>query len=71
MDNKQYDVLDVLNILSFLIGVKNLEENVSQTDVTKLVNTAINDIHEHLKMQDQKIDKILEAVSNDENKEIC
>ena len=47
--------LDVLSILSFFIGVQNLDMNVE-------------DIHIHLQKQDEKIDHIIEVIENDKDK---
>lgn len=64
--NKQLDFLDTLNIMSFVIGLMNLDENMTQGDKQELMqelsNKAellLNEIHSHLKEQDKKIDKIL------------
>lgn len=71
MDNKQIDILDLLNILSFVIGVKNLNENLSQNTAGDLLSAAVKEIHDHLSEQDRKIDLILEKLGvdyNDQNK---
>ena len=73
MDNKQLDILDILNILSFVIGVKNLNENLSQNTARDLLSVAVKEIHDHLSEQDRKIDLILEKLGvdyNDQNKEV-
>lgn len=73
MDNKQLDILDLLNILSFVIGVKNLNENLSQNTAGDLLSSAVKEIHDHLSKQDRKIDLILEKLGvdyNDQNKEV-
>lgn len=73
MDNKQLDILDILNILSFVIGVKNLNENLSQNTAEDLLSSAVKEIHDHLSEQDRKIDLILKKLGvdyNDENKEV-
>lgn len=73
MDNKQIDILDLLNILSFIIGVKNLNENLSQNTAGDLLSAAVKEIHEHLSEQDRKIDLILEKLGvdyNDQNKKV-
>ena len=64
--NKQLDFLDTLNIMSFVIGLMNLDENMTQGDKQELMqelsNKAellLNEIHSHLEEQDKKIDKIL------------
>lgn len=59
---KGFDVLDALAIISFLIGVRNYEENVDQTTVQNAVQTAVDLINEHLESQDTKIDKIIEML---------
>lgn len=66
--NEKVDVLDMLSILSFYIGLKNLDENITQNDLQELVNNAIKDIHTHLEEQDKKIDRILEVINYDKNK---
>lgn len=73
MDDRQFDILDILNILSFIIGVKNLNENLSQNTAGDLLSVAVKEIHGHLSKQDKKIDLILKKLGvdyNDENKEI-
>lgn len=65
--NNQYEFLDILAIIGFVVGLANYNENVNQTEIQKIVNQAITDIHEHLKMQDDKIDKILEVMNNENN----
>lgn len=72
-DKQQFDILDILNILSFIIGVKNLNENLSQNTAGDLLSVAVKEIHGHLSKQDKKIDLILKKLGvdyNDENKEI-
>ena len=65
-DNRQLSFLDLLNVLSFLIGVENLEENLTQGDkqdlqhdLTVTAEKLLTEIHAHLEAQDKKIDKIL------------
>lgn len=69
MDNKQLDILDILNILSFVIGVKNLNENLSQNTAEDLLSSAVKEIHDHLSEQDRKIDLILKKLGVDYNDE--
>lgn len=66
--NRQYDLLDVLNILSFVIGLLNYNENLTQNDKQELLEelnnqtaTLLEEIHAHLKEQDIKIEEILNA----------
>lgn len=66
--NEKIDVLDMLSILSFYIGIKNLDENINQNDLQEALNKAIEDIHSHLKEQDKRLERI-EVLLNDQNKE--
>ena len=68
MNKQQYDLLDVLNILSFVIGLLNYDENLTQNDKQELLEeldnqttTLLEEIHAHLKEQDIKIEEILNA----------
>lgn len=70
-DNQQLDFLDLLNILSFVIGILNYQENLTQSDKQELLHkvdedtqTAIQEIHNHLQMQDDKIDKIINILED-------
>lgn len=58
----------MLSILSFYIGIKNLDENINQNDLQEMLNTAIEDIHTHLEEQDKRLERI-EVLLNDQNKE--
>ena len=73
MDNKNFDFLDIITIMSFAIGLealdlakKNLEENRQQTDDTHKI---LKDLQEHLNRQDEilaKQDKILYKLNGKE-----
>lgn len=56
------NVLDAIAAISFVIGVANYQENVSQSDVQDLVQNALRDLHNHLEQQDKKIDEILDIL---------
>lgn len=45
MDNQQWDLLDLISILSFVIGLENLELNTKQ----------VNDLQDHLSRQDNNL----------------
>ena len=71
-ENGEFTFLDMLNILSFLIGTMNLNENLTQGDKQDLLeefstkaDILLKEIHSHLEKQDNKLDKILEDLSND------
>lgn len=53
------NVLDTMAIISFLVGIANYQENISQSDVQDLLQNALRDLHSHLEKQDEKIDEIL------------
>ena len=59
-------LLDVLNVVSFLIGVANYNENLTQTDKQELIHKLdkqtselLSQLNAHLERQDENIDKIL------------
>ena len=65
-NNGEYTFLDILSILSFFLAIQNYDLNVDQNymqDVQQKFNTqistAVDEIHKHLQMQDDKIDEIL------------
>lgn len=74
--SKNLDILDALNIFSFIIGYLNYQENLTQTDkqdimhaFDKQTKTLLNDINNHLVNQDIKINKIMEVLNIENNKE--
>lgn len=73
--NNQLSCLDTMNIMSFVIGLMNYNENLTQNDKQELLSEfnnkaeiLLNEIHSHLEQQDKKLDAILarlEELSND------
>lgn len=61
------NIMDAMAIVSFVIGIANYNENIGQTDLQEVVNGAIDDIHKHLQMQDNKIDMILKLLGRYDN----
>ena len=68
----EFTFLDSIGIVSFIIGLMNLNENLTQGDKQDLLETfqdkadsLLKEIHQHLEDQDKKIDKILEELNND------
>ena len=68
-DNYQLDILDVLSIINFMVGMMNLEENLTQGDKQELQNDLsskadllLKEIHSHLQEQDSKLDMILQKL---------
>ena len=65
-ESRQLTFLDILNVLSFLIGVENLNANLDQNDkqdlqhdLTVTAERLLTEIHSHLEAQDKKINEIL------------
>ena len=63
---------DLLNILSLLIGLENLNMNLTQddkqdlqADLSRNVDKLLTEIHGHLEKQDEKIDSILQILGED------
>lgn len=80
-DNGEWTFLDIVTLISFIIGLENLDMNISQTDlqeetnrldkkVDEKVRLALSEIHEHLEMQDKKFDEILEVINNDGRRDL-
>lgn len=76
-DNGEFTFLDILSMMSFMIGTMNLNENLTQGDKQDLLqefsskaDLLLKEIHAHLQQQDEKIDKILEELSNDSRRSI-
>ena len=61
-NNNGLSLLDAISIVSFLIGLANYDENMSQSDVQEIIQNALNDIHGHLREQDEKIEHIIELL---------
>ena len=68
-ERNQLDLMDILNVLSFYIGLLNLQENLTQSDKQDLMHefdtqtaTILKEIHKHLEVQDNKIDYILKRL---------
>ena len=73
-DNGEWTFLDAIGIISFLIGLQNLELNIGQNDLAEQtqdidarakshVDKALSEIHRHLEMQDKKLDELMKKVS--------
>lgn len=76
MNEGQLGFLDILGIMSFVLGLMNYEENLTQNDKQELmqqlnektdgllreIKSLLDEIHKHLAEQDAKIDTIIKAV---------
>ena len=61
-DNGQFTFLDIISLTSFLIGIMNLDENLTQGDLADKAQLILDEIHGHLQRQDDKIDLILQRL---------
>ena len=66
MEQNNNNFMDILSIFSFVIGLKNYEENIDQSQLQEIAQGIMSDIHRHLQEQDNKIDKILELLEEKE-----
>ena len=62
-------LMDLLGILSFLVGLQNLNENLTQNDkaelqrdLTEKTQNLAGQIHEHLERQDAKLNYIIKLL---------
>ena len=73
-ENGELTAIDIISVISFCVGLQNLDLNIAQEDLDnqtqeldRRLRSVVDDIHKHLQEQDEKIDKILEAINNDKN----
>lgn len=71
----EFTFLDILSIMSFSIAMMNYGENLTQSDKQELQESLsqkaeimLNEIHNHLQKQDEKIDKILEVIQSNDHR---
>ncbi len=58
-ESGQLELLDVLTIISFCIQMQNQNKIFSIHDIQSDNDRVLDNIHQHLKIQDDKIDQIL------------
>mgnify|MGYP001630845224 CR=1 FL=1 len=65
--------LDLITLVSFVIGLANYSENIDQGQMQGAISGAVGDLHNHLGEQDSKIEEILSLLkggsSSDERQE--
>lgn len=57
---------DAMAMTSFLLGMANYNENISQSQLQEIAKSIIRDIHNHLQQQDDKIDYIISLLEKKE-----
>lgn len=53
-------------VTSFLLGMANYNENISQNQLQETAKSVIKNIHNHLQEQDDKIDYIISLLEKKE-----
>lgn len=61
-EQQQFGFMDLLFFYSLFLQLQNQGEIVKGKDVQDEINQAVDLINEHLQKQDEKIDKIMEAL---------
>ncbi len=79
-DNGEWTFLDTVSLMSFCIGLQNLDMNSTQEDMQNMDHNSamradkiLTEIHSHLEEQDNKIDAIkkkLEGIDNGRERDI-
>ena len=67
--NGEWTFLDIISLIGFCVGLQNLDLNISQEnldnqtqELDRRLREVVDDIHQHLKTQDDKIDRVLEEM---------
>lgn len=63
--NEEFELLDLLTVLSFIMQVQNQSKLLGISDIQEDNNRVAEEIHQHLRQQDEKINKILELIGNE------
>ncbi len=66
-NNNQLGMLDIITLISFVIGVANYDETIDQTQLQNILNSVVSDIHNHLQEQDKKLDEIIKTLYDKED----
>lgn len=68
-NNEQLSLLDTLNILSFIIGILNYNENLTQGDKQELmqeidnkISLVLDKVQKHLEIQDKQLNIIIKRL---------
>ena len=67
--NGEFTFLDIISLMSFFIGLQNLDVNLTQDDkqelqqdLTDKTNALLTEIHSHLADQDKKLELLIKTV---------
>lgn len=64
MSNNQFEFLDILAIVSFILQVQNQNKIIDISDIQDELHKVVSEIHKHLETQDDKIDKIISRLED-------
>lgn len=71
-DNGEFTFLDIISIISFCVGLRNLDLNIAQEDLDnqtqeldRKLREVVDDIHKHLKRQDKLLEELLNGTKRD------
>lgn len=69
MYNSQNQLIDLVNLASFILGIENLQANLTQSDKQDIIHAQnrnadrlLEEIHAHLQEQDQKINYLIKLL---------
>lgn len=71
-DNGEFTFLDIISIISFCVGLQNLDLNIAQEDLDnqtqeldRKLREVVDDIHAHLKRQDKLLEELRNGIKRD------
>lgn len=71
-ENGEFTFLDIVSLVSFFVGLENLDMNLTQDDkqdlqqdLTDKANLLLSEVHRHLEQQDDKLDIILKRLEKE------
>ena len=70
--NGEFTFLDIISIISFCVGLQNLDINLAQEDLDnqtqeldRRLKAVVDDIHEHLQKQDKLLEELINGIKRD------
>lgn len=64
-DNRQLNMMDLINIISFVIGIANYNENIDQSTLQSVAESIMQTINKHLEVQDRKLNYIISKLEKE------
>jgi hypothetical protein len=66
-EQNNLEILGILTIVSFILQMQNQSKIFGISDVQDELHKAVKEIHAHLEIQDEKLNKILGVLGNEIN----